>query len=79
MATKRSKTPSTRTSQPDVFKFELKFPVTMLEYHKRDAVERMQQFCGSLAALVEASSGQMFVVEAGQIALLSRDPLPQDR
>ena len=79
MATKRSKTHATRTPRPDVFRMELKFPVTLLAFHKRDAVEQLRQFAGALQALVEASAGERFIVESGELTLLSREPLPQDR
>ena len=79
MATKHSKTHSTRTPRLDVFRIERKFPVTLLAFHKRDAVEQLQQFAEALQALVEASAGERFIVESGELTLLSREPLPQDR
>ena len=76
MPKKQSANPPMTPPQPIVYTIDFRFPITLVAFREKDAVERVRQFAAALAGLVEATAPQSFVIGDGKLTVRSREPLP---
>jgi len=76
---KRSANPPMTPPQPIVYTIDFGFRITLVAFREKDAVERVRFFGDALAAMIDASAGQMFVLGDATLKVKSAEPLPLAR